>query len=146
MFPPHQQTQARLQLLTVLKGVISQRLLTRADGKGMVPATEILVNTARVKELIADPKRTREIHDAIATGRDPYGMISFDQCLTELVQRKLVTYDEAASNATNAADFALHFRGVSKGGSIDTPAPQVAGGNTRPAPPRRPGRPAQGRR
>jgi twitching motility protein PilT len=135
MYPPHQQTQARLQLLTVLKGVVSQRLLTRADGHGMVPATEILVNTARVKELIADPKRTREIHDAIATGRDPYGMISFDQCLTELVQRRLVTYAEASSNATNAADFALHFRGVSKGGSIDTPAPQAAGPSSpRPAP------------
>jgi twitching motility protein PilT len=85
LYPPHQQIQARLQLLTVLKGVISQRLLSRADGHGMVPAIEILVNTARVKELIADPKRTREIHDAIATGRDPYGMVSFDQCLTELV-------------------------------------------------------------
>jgi twitching motility protein PilT len=119
MYPPHQQLQARLQLMTVLKGVVSQRLLTRADGQGMVPAVEILVNTARVKELIADPKRTREIHDAISTGRDPYGMISFDQCLTELVQRKLVTYAEASANATNPADFALHFRGVSKGGSVD---------------------------
>ena len=48
-----------------------------------------------MRELIADPKRTREIHDAIATGRDPYGMISFDQSLMELVQRKLVTYEEA---------------------------------------------------
>jgi len=63
----------------VLKGVVSQRLVTRADGKGMIPAVEILVGTARVRELIGDPKRTREIHDAIATGRDPYGMISFDQ-------------------------------------------------------------------
>jgi twitching motility protein PilT len=137
LYPPHQQIQARLQLLTVLKGVVSQRLLTRADGTGMVPATEILVNTARVKELIADPKRTREIHDAIATGRDPYGMISFDQCLTDLVQRKLVTYAEAASNATNAADFALHFRGVMKGGGMDSPAPpaQVTQVNVqRPAP------------
>jgi twitching motility protein PilT len=119
IYPPHQQLQARLQLMTVLKGVVSQRLLARADGQGMVPAVEILVNTARVKELIADPKRTREIHDAIATGRDPYGMISFDQCLTELVQRRMVTYAEASANATNPADFALHFRGVSKGGSVE---------------------------
>jgi twitching motility protein PilT len=139
LYPPHQQMQARLQLLTVLKGVVSQRLLSRADGQGMVPAVEILINTARVKELIADPKRTREIHDAIATGRDPYGMMSFDQCLTELVQRKLVTYAEAASNATNAADFALHFRGVSKGGSVDMPGPQVTGVNIP-----RPGAPAGG--
>ena len=103
-----------------------------------------------MKELIADPKRTREIHDAIATGRDPYGMVSFDQCLTELVQKKLVTYAEAASNATNAADFALHFRGVSKGGSVDMPPAQATGvniprpgpaGGTRPVSPRLPGDP-----
>jgi twitching motility protein PilT len=123
LYPPHQQQQARLQLITVLRGVISQRLLARADGQGMVPAIEILIATARVKELIADPKRTREIHDAIATGRDPYGMISFDQSLTDLVLRKMVTYAEASAAATNPADFALHFRGVSKGGSIDESLP-----------------------
>ena len=118
LYPPHQQAQARLQLCSVLKGVVSQRLVTRADGMGMVPAVEIMVNTARVKELIADPKRTREIHEAISTGRDPYGMISFDQSLTELVKNRFVTYDEALANATNAEDFALFFRGVSKGGSV----------------------------
>jgi len=84
----------------------------------MVPAVEILINTARVKELIAEPRRTREIHEAIATGRDPYGMISFDQSLTELVKNRFVTYDDALANATNAEDFALYFRGVSKGGSV----------------------------
>lgn len=119
IYPPHQQDQARLQLVSVLKGVISQRLLPRADGAGMVPAVEILVATARVKELISDPKRLREVRDAIATGRDPYGMISFDQCLTELVQKHLVTYAVAAAASSNPADFALHFKGVSKGGSAD---------------------------
>jgi twitching motility protein PilT len=128
MYPPHQQPQARLSLIAVLKGVVSQRLIARADGKGMVPAVEILVATARVKELIADQKRTREIRDAIATGRDPYGMISFDQCLTELVQSKQITYAEACSAATNPDDFALQFRGVSKGGQADgdfTPPPRA---------------------
>ena len=110
-YPPHQQTQARLQLAGVLRGVVSQRLVPRADGKGMIPAVEVLVNTARVKDLVADPKRSREIHEAIATGRNPYGMISFDQSLTDLVQRKLVTYEEALAQATNADDFALRFRG-----------------------------------
>ena len=81
----------------------------------MIPAVEVLVSTARVRELIQDPQRTRELHDAIASGREPYGMISFDQSLTELVQRKLITYDDAARNATNADDFALHFKGFSKG-------------------------------
>ena len=116
-FPPHQQGQIRIQLAAALKGVISQRLLTQADRKRMVPAVEVLVNTARVRELIEDPVRTAEIHTAIAEGRNPYGMISFDQSLTELVQRKLVTYDAALRNATNPDDFALYFRGVSGGGS-----------------------------
>ncbi len=133
LYPPHQQQQARLQLVTVLKGVVSQRLLARADGQGMVPAIEILVATARVKELIADPKRTREIHDAIATGRDPYGMISFDQSLTELVLKKLVTYAEASAAATNPADFALTFRGVSKGGSTDESLPTAQPAQQQPA-------------
>lgn len=118
LYPPHQQTQARLQLCVVLKGVVSQRLVTRVDGMGMVPAVEILINTPRVKELIADAKRTREVHEAIASGRDPYGMISFDQSLTELVKNHYVTYEEALANATNPDDFALFFRGVSKGGSV----------------------------
>ena len=103
-----------------MKGVISQRLVTRADNMGMVPAVEILINTARVKELIADPRRTREIHEAIVQGRDPYGMVSFDQSLTELVKNRFVTYEEALANSTNADDFALIFRGVSKGGSAGT--------------------------
>jgi twitching motility protein PilT len=130
LYPPHQQTQARLQLCAVLRGVVSQRLVTRADGLGMVPAVEILVNTARVKEMIADPKRTREIHEAIVSGRDPYGMISFDQSLTELVKNRFVTYEEAVANATNADDFALIFRGVSKGGSVASDFNPGAAGST----------------
>jgi twitching motility protein PilT len=126
VFPPHHQTQARLQLAGVLRGVVSQRLVPRADGKGMIPAVEVLVGTARVKELLADPKRTREIHDAIVTGRDPYGMISFDQSLMDLVARQLVTYEEALANATNPDDFALRFRGIGKG-TVQVDAPPAAG-------------------
>jgi len=114
IFPPHQQAQVRLQLAGILKGVISQRLVPRADGKGMVPAVEIMVQTARVRELIEDPVRTKELHDAIKEGKHPYGMVSFDQSLTELVQRRLVTYEEAVRQSTNPDDFALYFRGVSQ--------------------------------
>src|SRR5439155_17585043 len=99
MFPPHQQQQIRIELSAVLKGVISQRLVPRADGKGMVPAVEVMVMTARIRELLEDPKRTREIRDAIAGGRNPYGMMTFDQCLTELVHRKLITYEQAATSS-----------------------------------------------
>jgi twitching motility protein PilT len=117
MFPTHQQVQARLGLASVLRGVISQRLLPRADGKGMVPALEIMVNTERVRELIEDPQRTREINTAIKQGFHPYGMISFDQSLADLVKRRLVTYDEAVKHSSSPSDFALLFRGVSGGGN-----------------------------
>ena len=117
MFPTHQQQQARLSVAAVLRGVISQRLLPRADGKGMVPALEIMVNTERVREMIEDPHRTREIKDAIAQGLHPYGMITFDQSLATLVKQKLVTYDEAIKHSSSPSDFALLFRGVSGGAS-----------------------------
>ncbi len=115
MFPTHQQQQARLAVAAVLKGVVSQRLLPRADGKGMVPALEVMVATERVRELIEDPHRTREINDAIAEGLHPYGMISFDQSLADLVKRRLVTYEEAVKHSTSPSDFALLFRGISGG-------------------------------
>jgi twitching motility protein PilT len=116
MFPPHQQQQVRLALASVLKGIVSQRLVTRADGKGMVPAVEILVQTTRTRELMEDPKRTREIRDAIANGRNPYGMMTFDQCLADLVQRRLITYETALASSTTPDDFALQFRGIAKAG------------------------------
>jgi twitching motility protein PilT len=112
MFPPHQQTQARLNLASCLRGVISQRLLPRADGKSMVPALEVLVATDRIREMIEDPQRTREIKEAISQGLHPYGMRTFDQSLADLVQRKMVTYDEALKCSTSPSDFALLFRGV----------------------------------
>jgi twitching motility protein PilT len=113
MFPTHQQQQARLTLASVLRGVISQRLLPRADGKGMVPALEIMVNTERIREMIEEPTRTREIKDAISEGLHPYGMVTFDQSLASLVKQRLVTYEEAVKHSTSPSDFALLFRGVS---------------------------------
>jgi len=127
MFPTHQQVQARLALGAIVKGVVSQRLLPRADGKGMVPALEILVATERVREMIEDQQRTRELKDAIAEGNYPYGMITFDQSLAELVKKKLVTYEEALRHSTSPSDFALLFRGVSAGGS-GVESPYDAGG------------------
>src|SRR4029079_5265554 len=73
-FPPYQQKQVRIQLASVLKAVVSQRLIPRADGKGRVAAVEVLRCTARVKELIEDKDRTKEIPDAISQGFDTYGM------------------------------------------------------------------------
>src|SRR5690606_35478574 len=111
-FASEQQVADRLQLAAILRGIVSQRLLPRADGRGMIPAVEVLINTPRVQEMIADPMRTHEIVDAIREGNHPYGMISFDQSLTQLVKRKLVAYEVALAASTNPADFELAFRGV----------------------------------
>ena len=112
-FPPYQQKQVRLQLASVLKAVISQRLIPKADGRGRVAAVEILKATSRVREMIEDKDRTKEIPEAIAQGSQQYGMQTFDQSLMGLVMNKLITYDEAKRQATNPDDFALRFSGIS---------------------------------
>ena len=112
VFPPHQQSQVRLQLAAILKAVISQRLVPRADGKGRVPALEVLVSTAFVRELISDQDRTKEIPEAISKGHTSYGMQTFDQSLMQLVKENLVTYEEALKHVSNPDDFALRYRGI----------------------------------
>src|SRR6186997_2394662 len=74
VFPPHQQRQVRIQLAAVLKAAISQRLLPRADGAGRVPAVEVMVATAFIRDCIIDKDRTPQIHSAIAAGTSQYGM------------------------------------------------------------------------
>jgi twitching motility protein PilT len=112
VFPPYQQKQIRLQLGSILKAVISQRLVPRADGRGRVPALEVMVSTARIRECIADKERTKELPDAIAKGFTTYGMQTFDQSLMHLVKQELVTYEEALKHVSNPDDFALRFRGI----------------------------------
>ncbi len=119
-FPPHQQSQIRTQLASLLKAVVCQRLVPRADKKGRVPAVEVMLNTARMKELILDGTRMREVPEAISEGRDAYGMQTFDQSLLWLMHQRLITYEEALLQATNRDDFALRVRGIeptSKGGA-----------------------------
>ena len=112
VFPPYHQKQVRLQLSGVLKGVISQRLVVRSDGKGRVPAVEVLVSTARVRECIVEKDKTTEINDAMARGVTSYGMQTFDQSLMFLMQEKLITYEEALKHCNNPDDFALRVKGI----------------------------------
>ena len=112
VFPPYQQKQVRLQLASILKAVISQRLVPRADGKGRVPALEVMVSTGRIRECISDKDRTKEINDAISKGFTTYGMQTFDQSLMHLVKHGLVSYDEALKHCSNRDDFVLRFKGV----------------------------------
>ena len=113
VFPPYQQKQIRMQLGAVLRAVISQRLMPRSDGRGRVAALEILLATSRVRELIEDKDRTKEVSDAIAQGHISYGMQTFDQALMDLLKRNLITYEEALRQCTNPDDFALRVSGVS---------------------------------
>jgi len=113
VFPPGYQQQVRSALAGVLKGIISQRLVVKAGGKDRVPAVEVMVASARVRECITDAGKTKEINEAIAEGNVAYGMQTFDQSLMQLMGEKLITYDEAMKNASNPADFALKLKGVS---------------------------------
>ncbi len=112
IYPPHQHQQVRFQLAGILKAVISQRLIPRIDGSGMVPAVEVMVSTARIRECITDEKKTSEITDAISQGAISYGMQTFDQSLMALVQNGLIHYHEALRQATNPDDFALRMKGI----------------------------------
>ncbi len=111
-YPPHQHLQVRLQLSGVLRAVVSQRLMPRQDGQGVVPAAEIMITTARIRECIFDENRTDEIPDAINEGTVSYGMQSFDQSLMALVQDGQVSYHEALRQATNPNDFELRMKGI----------------------------------
>lgn len=115
-FEPHQQDQMRRQLAAVLKGVISQRLARRKDKTGFVPAVEILINNQRVREMIEDPARTKDILLAIEESRDTFGMQSFDQSLMDLLSADLIEYEEALKLTNNPDDFQLRAAGLAEGG------------------------------
>ena len=112
VFPPYQQKQIRLQFASVIKGIISMRLVPRADGNGRVPALEVMVATQTIRECVIDPDKTRKIPEVIAAGFSQYGMQTFDQSLYQLYQEKLVTYEEALRWCSNPEDFALKVRGI----------------------------------
>lgn len=108
------QAQVRVQLASVLRGVISQRLINRADGVGRVPALEILMVNQRVKDMILDPKRTLDISKAILESSN-LGMQTFDDNLMRLYKEGLITKEEALNNCSNIQDFQLRLEGIVAG-------------------------------
>lgn len=111
-FPPHQHQQIRLLLAGTLKAIISQRLLSRSDSPGRIPACEIMVSTGAIKECLLDENKTRDIHDLIETGATQYGMQSFDQAIMRAYRAGHINFEEAMRNATNADDFDLRVKGI----------------------------------
>lgn len=112
VFPPPEQKQIRMQMASTLRAIVSQRLVGRADGNGRVPAVEVLISTAYIRDCITIPEKTRLIRDAIASGTSQYGMQTFDQSLYDLHSRGLITYEEALLHASNVDDFKLRIAGI----------------------------------
>ncbi len=111
VFPASEQPMVRMRLADSLKGVVCQRLLPKADGKGRALGLEIMVQTKTVQEHIMHAEKTSALKDVIEKGRSQYGMQSFDQHLTELFKKGVITLETARAAASNPADFerALNF-------------------------------------
>ncbi len=112
IFPPHHQKQIRIQLASVLRAIISMRLIPTTDGKGRVPAVEILINTPFIQDCIIVPEKTKLINEAIQQGISQYGMQTFDQSLFLLYDKGFITFEEALKWCTNPDEFKLKKSGI----------------------------------
>jgi len=112
MFPGFQQSQIRLELAEVLKGILSMRLVRKKDGKGRAPAVEVLIATDIIRQCIIEPEKTLKIPEYIEAGKSQYEMQSFDQALFDLFKNGTISYEEAQLHSTRPADFALKVKGI----------------------------------
>jgi twitching motility protein PilT len=119
LFDAHEHQAIRLLMSSVLKAVVSQRLVSRRDGKGRVPAVELMLATARIRDLLKTEDGPDILTDAIAQGQAQYGMQTFDQSLMFLYRGGQITYEEAMAEASNPADFSLRLKGVATGSDAD---------------------------
>jgi twitching motility protein PilT len=112
VFPPHQQRQVRLQLSSILRAVISQRLIPRKDGSGRVPAVEVMINTPYIQECINDREKTVLIRDAISSGVSQYGMQTFDQSIYQLYKEGFISYEQGLRYSSSPDNFKLRVMGI----------------------------------
>jgi twitching motility protein PilT len=124
VFPTHQQPQVRAQLSLVLEGVLSQTLLPRADGRGRVMALEIMVMTPAIRNLIREEK-IHQIYSSMQAGTK-YGMQTMNQALVQLVQKGLITREEAMNRSTLPDELAQLLSSATGA----APAPQPAAGTS----------------
>jgi twitching motility protein PilT len=109
VFPAHEQRQVRLSLAGALRGILCQRLVPRADGRGRLAALEVCVGTGRIADAIADPEKTSSLHELIADG-GYYGMQTFDQHLSALVRNGVVSVEDALSASSRPQDLTVELR------------------------------------
>jgi len=112
-YPPHQHQEIRSLLSTALAAVVCLRLVPRKDGKGRVPAAEVLINTAAVADNIRDIEKALNIPDLISEGTEAYGMQSFDQSLMQWFKQGVISYESALFYSSNPSEFALRASGIS---------------------------------
>lgn len=112
-FEPHQQIQIRKQLASVLRGIVSQRIIPLASGEGRCVAQEILMGTRAVRDFIDQGKAFKDIVMLMEEGKDQWGMQTFDQSLYDLWKEKRITAETALQNATSAKDLKLRMQGMS---------------------------------
>jgi twitching motility protein PilT len=111
-FPPHEHDAVRNLLSTCLNAIVSLRLVPTKDGRTRVPACEVLINTAAVKENIRDSEKALNIPSLIKEGTVQYGMQAFDQSLMDWYKKDVVSYDDAVFYSTNPSEFALRVSGI----------------------------------
>ena len=131
-FPPFQEPLIRDQLAAVLRGVVSQRLIPRTGGTGRVPAVEVMLGTAVIRDCIREARRTPDIPAFIAQGASHYGMQTFDQCLLALYRDGVISYETAKDTASSPDDFDLKVRGILSTGEV---APEPDASKSAPTPP-----------
>jgi twitching motility protein PilT len=117
-YPPHEQADVRFTLSSALQAIVSLRLAPRADRAGRIPACEVLINTAAVRDNIRDMTQSLNIPMLIRDGTVQYGMQSFDQSLMNWYSKGVISYESALFYATSPSEFALKVQGVA--GASDT--------------------------
>lgn len=124
LFPPHHQGQVRSQLALILEGVLYQRLLPRADGKGRVAAVEVMLGTVAIRNLIREGK-THQLYSAMQLGSS-HGMQTMDQALYDLLQRDLITREVALAYCQDPLHFASGSARLPKNGKALADSVQIA--------------------
>jgi len=112
LFPPHHHAFLYLQLSQLLEGVVSQRLLPTKDGTERMPAVELMMSTPTIQELLLQGK-TRELYKALKEG-GYYGCLTYNQSLKSLLERDLITLEDALNAADSPDELKLELRGISK--------------------------------
>ncbi|MCC7071448.1 MAG: type IV pilus twitching motility protein PilT [Deltaproteobacteria bacterium] len=135
VFPPYQQSQIRANLSFVLEGVISQQLLPKMGGSGRVVALEIMIPNVAIRNLIREDK-IHQIYSQMQVGQNRFGMLTLNQSLLALVQRRMITVDEAIGRCSEVDEFRqmLIQAGIQAGGG-----PPGSGGGSGPNPRSKPG-------